>query len=320
MTRILIHIGYHKTGTTWLRHRFFSREDMNFHVFSRYDRDIWRLMRVHPLSFDAEACRQRYAPAIEECRIEGKVPVITHERLSGDPHSGGYDNKELADRLRQVFPDARILIGIREQRSMILSCYKQYVKYGGGCSLKDYVECKNDPRRPQFRLANFKYHKLIGYYQELFGQENVLVQPYEKFRSDPRAYVTAIATYCGANFADGMPFGEYINTAMKPGAIEVERRLNPLIRRDSVNGYSPYFIKPLAPLLRPPLKFLNRHVPPALNARKERAWKTYIENVTADYYSESNRLTSSLIGVDLCAYEYQTKSQFSDLQEGKADG
>jgi hypothetical protein len=278
---------------------------MNFHVFSRYDRDIWSLMRTHPLNFDAESCRQRYAPAIEECRKDGKIPVITHERLSGDPHSGGYDNKELADRLYQVFPDARIMIGIREQRSMIISCYNQYVKYGGGCSLKDYVRCKHDPRRPQFRLANFKYHKLIGYYHRLFGQDNVLVQPYEIFRSDPRGYVTTIAEFSDANLADEITFAEKINTAKNSVAMEVKRRLNPLIERDSMNGYSPYCIKPLNNPSKRLVRFLHRAIPQALNTRKERAWETYLADAIADYYSESNQLTSSLIGVDLCEYGYQ---------------
>src|SRR5437867_1288564 len=42
--RLLIHIGYHKTGSTWLRHRFFTHEDLNFHVFSRYSHDMAALL------------------------------------------------------------------------------------------------------------------------------------------------------------------------------------------------------------------------------------------------------------------------------------
>ena len=31
-------------------------------------------------------------------------PVITQERLSGSPHSGGYDSQVIAERLRAGFP------------------------------------------------------------------------------------------------------------------------------------------------------------------------------------------------------------------------
>ena len=54
---------------------------------------------------------------------EAKVPVISHERLSGYPHSGGHDSKEIAHRLAAVFPNAKVVIVIREQKSMILSNY-----------------------------------------------------------------------------------------------------------------------------------------------------------------------------------------------------
>ena len=62
---------------------------------------------------------------------EGLSPVVSFERFSGNPFSGGYDSKEIADRLVRVFPDARVLVIVREQRSMIVSTYKKYVREGG---------------------------------------------------------------------------------------------------------------------------------------------------------------------------------------------
>lgn len=302
---LVVHIGYHKTGTTWLRHRFFARDELKFHVFSRYSHDMAALLHPHALDFNPEACRRRYAPAIDQCQAEGKVGVITHERLSGDPHSGGYDSKEMADRLHRTFPEARILVGIREQRSMILSCYKQYIKYGGACSLADYLRFKGDHRRPQFSMAHFKYHRLIGHYHRLFGRDSVLVQPYERFRADPAGYMGAIAGFCGVEVPSGLPYGDFVNTSMRPVALTVKRLVNPFIRRDSLNGSSPYVISWLGKPSGHLLQFLDRFSPKALNARTEMAWKAHIESVTAGYYEESNRRTSELIGIDLGIHGYR---------------
>ena len=61
--------------------------------------------------------------------------MVSFPRLSGHPYSGGYDSRMIADRVAEVFPEARILIVIREQRSMIVSTYKQYVNAGGEARL-----------------------------------------------------------------------------------------------------------------------------------------------------------------------------------------
>jgi hypothetical protein len=303
---LVIHIGYHKTGTTWLRHRLFNREDLKFHLVSRYSHEMGALLHPHALDFDPNACRRRFTETIDRCDGEGRIAVIMHERLSGDPHSGGYDSKEMAERLHRTFPEARILIGIREQRSMILSCYKQYLKYGGACSLQDYVNAKRDHRLPLFSQAHFRYHRLIAHYRTLFGASRVLVQPYEKFRSDPASYVRALAGFCGIEVPDELPYGDRVNVPMKPVALKVKRVLNPFIRRDSLNANSPYVMGWLGRPSHRALQFLDRAVPESLNGRVEESWKRTIEDATRGYYEESNRQTSSLIGAELGAQGYRT--------------
>jgi len=49
------------------------------------------------------------------------VPVLSAERLSGNPDSGGYDSVHVAEYLAATFPEARVLIVIREQADMLVS-------------------------------------------------------------------------------------------------------------------------------------------------------------------------------------------------------
>jgi hypothetical protein len=50
---------------------------------------------------------------------------VSSGHLSGHTFSGGLRQQGDRERLWQVFPEARILIVIREQRSVIVSTYKQ---------------------------------------------------------------------------------------------------------------------------------------------------------------------------------------------------
>ena len=97
------------------------------------------LIYPNALDFSPQICKKYFYPKLLEATTGGLIPVLSYERLSGNPHSGGYDSKEIANRLVQVFPDAKILIVIREQKDIILSTYKQYIIEGGACTVKRYL-------------------------------------------------------------------------------------------------------------------------------------------------------------------------------------
>ncbi|MCB9898544.1 MAG: sulfotransferase [Planctomycetes bacterium] len=297
----LIHIGYHKTGTSWLQERLFPRRDLGW---MRVSLKQPRFHAPHSFDFDAESYRAHYLPRVAQATEEGAVPVLSGERLSGNPHSGGYDSKEIADRLRSVFDDARILVVVREQRSMILSSYFQYVRVGGACSLADYAFAPPDYRRPMFSLDNFRYDRLVAYYQKLFGRSRVMVGLFEDFRANVRAFVRSVSRFGGAETPDDAPFDERVNPSLGPVSVCLRRRMNPFLKRDSVNGYSPLHNRPIGKLLRPTIRLADHLAPEPLQARLRRRWKDEIDERVGTYFAESNRRLSQLIDVDLAAHGY----------------
>lgn len=305
MARLLIHIGYHKTGTTWLQKRLFAREDLGFRRLS-LSKKRSDFVRVHDFDFDPEVYRREFEPQLARCAAEGRVAVISHERLSGNPHSGGFDSRTLADRLAQVFPDARIFVVIREQRAMILSAYAQYVRAGGLCSLRGYLAPPRDHRLPMFRLDHFRYDRLIAHYQKRFGREHVLVLSYERFRADPAGFVEDLCRFAGVTPPASLSTGRVENRSLGPVALGMQRWLNPFVVRDSLNANSPWAI----PALRGPTRLLVRGIdrvsPAAWNARVRRRWEARVDAVTAGRYEVSNRATESLTGLDLTALGYAT--------------
>src|SRR5687768_14246983 len=121
---VLIHIGYHKTGSTWLQRHLFNTgtgfsTPVNKHVARQ------KIVEPNALDYDVETTRMFFESAFEVAIEHGQVPVISCERICGSPHGGGYDSKEIADRLFETFPKAKILIVIRQQQAMILSTYNQ---------------------------------------------------------------------------------------------------------------------------------------------------------------------------------------------------
>jgi hypothetical protein len=153
---LLIHSGYQKTGTTWLQKHLFNNPTIGF-AKPFGPREISEaLVFPFPLTFDAEQCDSYLAPPFQQARDDGLFPVLSRERLSGSLCGGGYDSKEIADRLVRVFPAAKILIVIREQRAMLLSSYQQTVKGSSCLSLKQFL---NQSQREKQRVHLFNLER-----------------------------------------------------------------------------------------------------------------------------------------------------------------
>jgi hypothetical protein len=311
MSPTLVHIGYHKTGTNWLQEEFFGDPATGYRWLDKrpVTHPVNRLIRTRPLDFDATTIRKEFDPLIEGAEAAGLLPVVSFGRLSGHPYSGGYDSKEIADRLKQVFPEARILIVIREQRSMILSTYKQYVKAGGASTVEHFLVPgrKHGWRVPGFDFGHFEYDRPIRYYQSLYGRDAVLALPYDQFVADGRGFVDEIARFAGrpvpGNVLDRMPFSRRSNEASSALAITASRPLNRFGPRNDLN---PAPLLPAKTLFRLAKRLQSSSLEApgarALAARSEARLRRAVEDAVGERYVASNRLTIELTGLDLAAY------------------
>jgi hypothetical protein len=229
--------------------------------------------------------------------------------------TGGHDSKDLAEQLATVFPDGRVLIVIREQREMVLSTYRQYVMAGGPWSLRKFLDppVGTRTRTPLFDPVHFAYHRLIRTYQQLFGDDRVLVLPYELLRSAPRRFVASIARFAEAGlpagFLESMPVEVRPNLASSAAATRVKRAINRLVACSDLNP-SPLFDAPrLEAFARRRVAVLDRLVPGFLAERLERRDRERVADAVGDRFDESNRATSELCRLDLAAYGYSVAAE-----------
>src|SRR6185503_2991913 len=145
----------------------------------------------------------------------------------------------VADRIAATFPTARVLMVIREQARMIVSCYRQYVRIGGTGSLGRYVSPPPGwgDRVPQFNLQQFAYDRLIGHYQELLGRDRLCVLPFELLARDPDAFAAQVAGFAGVEPGPVDP--EPSRVGWGGVTLNVKRGLNLFVGRDQVNPGAP---------------------------------------------------------------------------------
>jgi len=311
MGPVLVHIGYHKTGTKWLRAALFRDPATGYGWVPKDSTPIRALVRDRPLEFDPAATRAGLEPLVAEVEATGLFPVVCWGRLAGQAFSGGHDVKEIADRLRAVLPEARILAVIREQQSVIVSTYKQYVKAGGAATLRAFLEPAEDQgwRVPTFDYEYFEYDRLLGYYRSLFGAEAVFVLPYEQLVRDRRAFVTRVADFAGRPVPDEvlerMLRAKRTNPAQSALVISATRPLNRFGPRNELNP-SPLLdsrrVAAFAAQMRKKVDPSGVPVARTLSERSERRLREAVGAAVGDRYADSNRMTGELFGLDLESY------------------
>ena len=192
LDRLVVHIGLHKTGTTWLqRQAFVPAFGVQQLVDSAQPWDDSALQSlVRGLNFDPLAVRAEL-----ERRWDGSsLPVLSAERLGGHPISGAYDRWDIADRLAEALPEARILVGTRSE-GWEESIYAQMIQEG--FTGRSMIQ----PSRTQWKSASWPgcysdVDGLVEGYRQRFGRDRVAELPYELLRDKPEHFTKLLAEVC----------------------------------------------------------------------------------------------------------------------------
>lgn len=192
---LLLHPGFHKTATSWLQSKVFSDRRLFRSLMDHQEiHDLF--VAPHDFFFDPAATTNRIA-SLREGASAGVVDVISSEILSGNIILGSRESAMLADRLGATCGEAKVLLTIRSQRSIIKSVYQQYVKRGGRFDIEDYLSFQPEPGYAWLDLETLKFDRVCDAYANHFGAENVLALPQELLKKDRVQYIRTLCGFAG---------------------------------------------------------------------------------------------------------------------------
>ncbi len=214
---LLIHPGYHKTGTTWLQQQLFS-DSRYFNMMFDHEELDRLFIRPHDLDFRADAV----AKEVEARRgVAGSplIDVISSENLTGQPFTGSLMSLTIARRLADTSGPAKVLLTVRAQLPITRSLYQQYLKRGGRLTIDQFLSYEPEPNYAWFNESVLRFGQLARAYGELFGDENVLVLPQELLARDRQTWLGHLFRFVtGAEFGGDLAVDERPREGVSPPA------------------------------------------------------------------------------------------------------
>ena len=217
---LYIHIGLRKTATTWLQNLIFNR-NRNINYLGKTEKNYpdW-LIKWHYL--DDYAFRKEVITikkSVESLLTSNKVNLISSEAFT---NTAVLYNQAL--RIHELFPNAKIIMVLRDPIECLKSHYKDDVKHGiCFLNLKEYLDWGRTPfvliKRPPIYLPDFFYDESIEHYKELFGSYNVCVLKYEDLVQNATRFFAQLSEFLGVAFSN-IPFNTKLNVSIDESKIK----------------------------------------------------------------------------------------------------
>lgn len=256
MARPIIHIGYHKTGTSWFQTEFYPNVQNARYVPRESVRRA--LVRPRGLDFDPSVSRSEILSQFQA----GERLIVCEEGLSGNIHIGGshgFAAEIYGRRIKAVFPNARIVLFFRPLIEHVASIYRQYIRVGGTKSPRAYLQGWDfHPRNPSFSLEHLNFRKYVSFYSDLFGPDDVYLYNFDDFARDPEDFTKGYGADVGIEFdASDINWHKRVNRGYGVRCIWIARLINLFTASDILDKYYLFDLPGLYKRSRPWLRRLN---------------------------------------------------------------
>ena len=201
MAQHLIHIGYPKAGSTFLRAWFERHPELRYTPGG-----LGGFHNVYEIARPEETTHKYYVTSSEELssphKSAGGVPFEMSMRWMEHSARIKKDQADVCSVLKSLYPGSRIIIVTRGFKGIIISGYSQYVRAGGvlGTSKPVSDSVLSDAYHYVYQYYDFDY--LIQLYAEAFGEDNLIILPYELLRDDQDKFLSVLEEKLGLEHVD----------------------------------------------------------------------------------------------------------------------
>jgi len=221
MPRHILHVGFPKCGSTALQFWFEAHPDI---VFAHNRLTGYR----STVDFARKTALAESEPEVVVTSCEDFVIPLSDFRPGVEI---AVQRERVCLRLRELYPDADVLIVTRGYHGVLTSTYAYYVRKGGTLGRSELLRLSELGHSDDDVEDAFDYDAVVSLYERVFGPERVLVMPYELLRDDPGEFVRQLEERFGVGNSGRIP--ERLRVSISPAELTWYPRLSRFVHRAS---------------------------------------------------------------------------------------
>jgi hypothetical protein len=226
MPRHILHVGFPKCGSTALQGWFAAHPDVAF-AHSRLT-GYYSTVDFARRTALGESEPEVIVTSHEDFVVPlAQIPVSEYR----PPADISVQRERVCLRLRDLHPDADVLIVTRGYHGVLTSTYADYVGRGGTLGRSELLGLRGAGQSENDVEATFDYDAVVSLYERVFGPERVLVMPYELLRDDPGEFVRQLEERFGVGNSGRIP--ERLRVSISPAELTWYPRLSRFVHRAS---------------------------------------------------------------------------------------
>ena len=211
MAPIVFHIGMEKTATTALQNTIFSKHSDINNIF--YDDLRLRGLLLTILQCIAFYRESDYAyflkrhtkdihAVVHKVRNSDCVTVVSYENLTKEI---SVDPVLVAQRIKNLFGVVKILLTIREQKSIIVSKYLhmvgKHIFTGNAKKIHHWMQHDLEANNLSY-IKLIKFSDIVDIYVQVFGEDNVQILPYELLIHERHMFLRDLSVFLEIDFEE----------------------------------------------------------------------------------------------------------------------
>lgn len=239
----VLHIGFSKCASTYLRAVFRAQPRVHLVFKSGYFTPFLSM----DMTFEQYQAHFRSDDQIVNVESDEHLTLPGIHPELGVRSTSLEQFEAVADQIKSMLPDVRIVMVVRNQASLMVSRYSEFLITGGSLAFEDFASrLLADEHGVNRHFQNY-YARIISILEQRFPKKNLLVMMQEAMRENPEATDRAIADILTLERLEPMKKGlRSERRSLSAAGLWLLRHLNRmLVIRSSVGGEAPETRVPL---------------------------------------------------------------------------
>jgi len=189
----ILHIGFSKCASTYLRALF--RGHPRIHLV--FKSGFFTPFIAHDMTFEQYQAHFIDSPGITNVESDEHLTLPGVHPLLGVRVTNLEDFTRVADKIRACLPDTKLVMVIRNQASLMVSRYSEYVITGGGLEFDEFADTlMGGGPGPNVHYQNY-YFEIVRILEDRFPKRNLLLLLQEEMRQDTLGSAAIISRFIG---------------------------------------------------------------------------------------------------------------------------